>query len=114
MLTGMRRAHNVRDPVLQGHFRHGHRNFDIGRPIVQAEQQVVVYIDHEILTYLVIAPASDAKSSKPSDEPSIASLDRSGWGIIPSTLCPSLNTPAMQLMAPLGLANLVTSPDWVQ
>jgi hypothetical protein len=76
----------VRDPVLQGHLRHGHRNFDIGWPIVQAEQQVVVYIDHEILTYLVIAPASDAKSNNPSDEPSIASLDRSGWGIIPSTL----------------------------
>jgi len=53
----------VRDPVLQRHFRHGHRNFDIGWPIVQAEQQMVVYIDHEILTYLVIAPTSDAKSS---------------------------------------------------
>jgi hypothetical protein len=47
---------------------------------------MVVYIDHEILTYLVIAPASDANNNNPSDEPSIASLDRSGWGIIPSTL----------------------------
>jgi hypothetical protein len=45
-----------------------------------------MYIDHESLIYLVIAPTSDAKSSNPSDEPSIASLDRSGWGIIPSTL----------------------------
>ena len=76
----------MRDPVLQGHFRHRHRNFDIRGPIVQAEQQMVVYIDHEILTYLVSAPTSDPKSSNPSDEPSIASLDRSGWGIIPSTL----------------------------
>ena len=40
----------------------------------------------KILTYLVIAPTSDEKSSNPSDEPNIASLDRSGWGIIPSTL----------------------------
>jgi hypothetical protein len=47
---------------------------------------MVVYIDHEDPDYLVIAPTSDAKRSKPSDEPSIASLDRSGWGIIPSTL----------------------------
>ena len=76
----------MRDPVLHRHFRHRYRDFDVGWAIIQAEQQVVVYIDHEILTYLVIAPTSDAKSSNPSDEPSIASLDRSGWGIIPSTL----------------------------
>ena len=76
----------MRNPVLLGHFRHRHRDFDVRWPIIQAEQQVVVYIDHEVLIYLVIAPTSDAKSSNPSDEPSIASLDRSGWGIIPSTL----------------------------
>ena len=40
----------------------------------------------KILTYLVIALTSDANSNKPSDEPSMASLERSGWGIIPSTL----------------------------
>jgi len=45
---------------------------------------VVVYIDHEVLIYLVIAPASDAKSSNPSDEPSIASLDRPGGASFPA------------------------------
>jgi hypothetical protein len=75
---------------------------------------MVVYIYHEILTYRIIALTRDANNNKPSDEPRIASLERSGWGIIPSTLWPSLNTPAMQLMEPLGLAAEVTSPDGVQ
>src|SRR5215470_12646410 len=37
----------------------------------------------------------DSKISLPSELPRILSLERSGWGIIPRTLRPSLTIPAM-------------------
>ena len=42
--------------------------------------------------------------------PSSGSLARSGCGIMPSTLRPSLQMPAMFSSEPLGLASAVTSP----
>src|ERR1051326_9044487 len=51
------------------------------------------------------------KSFSPSAEPSRLSLERSGWGIIPSTLRPSLQMPAMLSSEPLGLDSAVTSPS---
>ena len=53
----------------------------------------------------------DWKMGKPSAEPSSSSLERSGWGIMPSTLRPSLSTPAMFSSEPLGLASAVISPE---
>ena len=54
--------------------------------------------------------AIDWNSSSPSADPSSASLERSGWGIMPSTLRPSLSTPAMFSSEPLGFASAVISP----
>src|SRR6185295_1120884 len=52
----------------------------------------------------------DSKMSFPSALPRIASLDRSGCGIIPSTFRCSLTMPAMLLSDPLGLASPVIRP----
>ena len=52
----------------------------------------------------------DRQISRPSSPPSRASLDRSGWGIMPSTLPAALITPAMLAREPLGLASGVTRP----
>src|ERR1017187_2816551 len=54
--------------------------------------------------------AIDWKSRKTYADPSSASLDRWGWGIIPSTLRPSLSTPAMFSSEPLGFASALRSP----
>src|SRR5437016_3657871 len=56
------------------------------------------------------APTMLWKIFKPSDDPSISSLERSGCGIIPSTFRPSLQMPAMLSSDPLGFAAGVTSP----
>jgi len=50
------------------------------------------------------------KSFSPSAEPSKPSLDRSGCGIMPSTLRPSLQMPAMLSSDPFGFAAAVRSP----
>src|SRR6185312_499189 len=50
------------------------------------------------------APANEAKTFSPSPEPSRARRARSGWGIRPTTLRPSLQTPAMSRSEPLGLS----------
>ncbi len=50
------------------------------------------------------------KSLRPSAEPRRDSLERSGWGIMPRTLRPSLRMPAMLSSEPLGLAAGVISP----
>ena len=55
-----------------------------------------------------IQAASEAKSARPSVPPTRGSIRFSGCGIKPSTLNRSLNTPAIELMAPLGL---VVVPD---
>ena len=53
----------------------------------------------------------DWKIRKPSAEPRSFSLERSGWGIMPRTLRPSLRMPAMLSSEPLGLASAVISPS---
>ena len=60
--------------------------------------------------FAAIADTSEWKIFAPSVMPSSGSLARSGWGIIPSTLRPSLQMPAMFSSDPLGLASAVTSP----
>jgi hypothetical protein len=50
----------------------------------------------------------------PSVEPRSASEERSGCGIIPRTLRPALQIPAMLSSEPLGLASAVTVPSGVQ
>ena len=55
-----------------------------------------------------VQAASEAKSARPSVPPTRGSIRFSGCGIKPSTLNRSLNTPAIELMAPLGL---VSVPD---
>ena len=50
------------------------------------------------------APASEAKTFSPSPEPSRARRARSGWGIRPTTLRPSLQIPAMSRSEPFGLS----------
>src|SRR5580658_2519540 len=50
----------------------------------------------------------------PSAEPSKASLERSGWGIMPSTFRPSLQIPAIFSSDPLGLASGVIRPSGAQ
>jgi len=55
----------------------------------------------------------DAKIFQPSDEPRIFSLERSGCGIMPSTLRPSFRMPAMFPSEPLGLAPGVIAPSGV-
>ena len=47
----------------------------------------------------------EAKIFQPSADPSSFSLDRSGWGIIPSTFLFAFRMPAMLLNEPLGLAS---------
>ncbi len=69
------------------------------------------------LIALTLAPdkplqaASEAKSARPSVPPTSGSIRFSGWGIKPSTLNRSLNTPAIELMAPLGLESSPTLPS---
>src|SRR3954470_1068251 len=53
-------------------------------------------------------------SFNPSAEPSKPSLERSGCGIIPRTLRPSLQMPAMLSSEPFGFAAAVTSPAAVE
>src|SRR5207245_11398292 len=56
------------------------------------------------------APTSDSKIFIPSVPPSSDSLARSGCGIIPRTLRPGLQMPAMLSRDPLGLDSAVISP----
>src|SRR5579871_2801154 len=63
---------------------------------------------------LASASTMEAKIFQPSDDPSSRSLDRSGWGIIPSTFLPAFRIPAMLLSEPLGFASLVISPLLVE
>jgi hypothetical protein len=60
--------------------------------------------------FTAMAPTRDSKILNPSVPPSSGSLDRSGCGIIPSTLRPSLQIPAILSRDPLGLASAVMSP----
>jgi hypothetical protein len=46
MLARMGSAHDVRYPILQRHFGHGHGDLDIAWSVVQIKQQMMVYIDH--------------------------------------------------------------------
>ena len=64
--------------------------------------------------FVTIAPTSDWKILKPSVPPNSASLARSGCGIMPSTLRPALQMPAMLSSDPLGLASGVMSPAVVE
>jgi hypothetical protein len=57
-----------------------------------------------------IAPTIDWKIFIPSVQPSSGSAERSGCGIIPTTLRPGLQMPAMLSREPLGLAAAVISP----
>jgi hypothetical protein len=61
-----------------------------------------------------IAPTSDWNTLKPSVPPSSGSAARSGWGIIPRTLPPGLQIPAMFSSDPLGLASEVIWPSSVE
>ena len=63
--------------------------------------------------FVTIAPTSDWKILKPSVPPSSGSAARSGCGIMPSTLRPSLQIPAIFSREPLGFASRVISPDEV-
>src|SRR5258708_30550021 len=114
------------DSIRRGDLRHGDRVFYAGCTIVHAPQKVMVNINHCVdrlppsrhrPTHLYRAAANDSaiawNSSRPSADPSSASLDRSGCGIIPSTLRPSFNTPAILSNAPFGFAFAVTSPSGV-
>ena len=58
-----------------------------------------------------IAAAIERKTPKPSVLPSSASAHRSGCGIIPSTLRPALQMPAMLRAEPFGFASRVTRPS---
>src|SRR4029077_2194125 len=64
---------------------------------------------HETST-LSAPPATDRKSLRPSAPPSSGSAQRSGWGIIPSTLPRLLTIPAMLCSEPFGLALGTTRP----
>src|SRR5579864_3255337 len=61
-----------------------------------------------------IAPTIDWKTLSPSVHPSSGSAERSGCGIMPRTLPPELQIPAMLSSEPLGLAAEVTSPAGVE
>src|ERR1700675_3742282 len=60
------------------------------------------------------ARTMDSKIFTPSVQPSAGSLARSGCGIIPNTLRPGLQIPAMLSSDPFGLVSLVISPDGSQ
>src|SRR5713226_4444812 len=57
------------------------------------------------------APTSDSKILSPSVQPRADSLARSGCGIIPRTLRPGLQMPAMLSSEPLGFDSAVISPE---
>lgn len=61
--------------------------------------------------FSAIVPTSDSKILNPSVPPSSASAARSGCGIIPNTLRPGLQIPAIFSSEPLGLASAVTRPS---
>src|SRR5262252_9371422 len=61
-----------------------------------------------------IAPTSDWKILNPSVPPSSGSAERSGWGIMPRTLRPGLQMPAILSRDPLGLASGVMRPSEVE
>ena len=67
----------------------------------------------DVLDYLAVAITSERDSNilKPSVQPKAGSLARSGCGIIPSTLRPGLQIPAILSSDPLGFASELTSPD---
>ena len=54
---------------------------------------------------LAIAPTMEWKIFIPSMPPSAGSEDRSGWGIMPTTLPPALQMPAILSSEPFGLAD---------
>jgi len=56
----------------------------------------------------------ELKIFSPSAEPSNCSLERSGWGIMPSTLRFALRIPAMLPSDPLGLPVPSTVPPGAQ
>src|SRR5208282_5949033 len=60
--------------------------------------------------FVAIAPTNDSKILKPSVPPSSGSAARSGWGIMPRTLRPGLQIPAIFSSDPLGFASVVISP----
>src|ERR1035437_8486628 len=55
--------------------------------------------------------ATQVNSCRPSALPSRLSTARSGWGIMPSTLRPSLRMPAMSRIDPLGVASPTGEPS---
>src|SRR5437879_4370622 len=61
-----------------------------------------------------IAPTSDWNTLNPSVPPSSGSAARSGWGIIPRTLPPGLQIPAMLSSDPFGLASKEIWPSGVE
>src|SRR5579872_1262189 len=107
----VRRAHNVRDPVRSGQFRLLHGPIEVPGPVVNSEQQMMVDIDH---AFWLRVPTNDSKILNPSEDPSSASLERSGCGIIPSTFRLSLRMPAMFSSDPFGFASAVISPSAVE
>src|SRR5687768_16128267 len=54
---------------------------------------------------------SDSNNPSPSVEPRMSSTERSGCGIKPITLPPSLMMPAMLCIAPFGFASSVSTPS---
>src|SRR5271157_95012 len=64
----------------------------------------------EVSYFAAIAATSEWKIFAPSVMPSSGAEARSGCGIMPRTLRPSLQIPAMFSSEPLGLASEVTSP----
>src|SRR5207302_11206427 len=60
--------------------------------------------------FAAIAPTNDSMILNPSVPPSSGSAARSGWGIIPSTLRPALQMPAIFSSDPLGFDSGVISP----
>ena len=57
------------------------------------------------------AARSESQIARPSSPPRAASEARSGWGIMPTTLRPALQMPAMSSTAPLGLASAERLPS---
>src|SRR5712692_5142404 len=75
-------------------------------------QPALVYrVQTQLTSILNALPATDWKSLSPSALPSSASAQRSGWGIIPSTLPRLLMMPAMLCSEPFGLALGTTRPS---
>ena len=64
--------------------------------------------------FSAMAPTRDSKILKPSVPPSSCSLARSGCGIMPSTLRPGLQIPAMLFSEPFGFAAAVISPSGLE